>query len=369
MRTSRCVAALFSVTALTLAGCTTGSTPSTTTASTVELAGEIAFLTPNQTVVRWTKYDLPAMESELKTLAPSMTIKTYNAQDDATRQVQQAEAAITAGAKGIILTAVDPDQTAAITAKARDAGIPLIAYAHEANGSDPSYYVTVPFEQIGEESAKALTTAMKPSASNKVRLAKIYGDPKFFFYSEQAKGHDKVLKPLIDSGAVSVVCEGDSIGYDTTNARRAMEQCLTKVGDKVDAVLVTNDSTANGVIAALSNDGLTGKVKIFGGYDAEPGTIQQLLAGNISTDMRPPYEKMGAAAAKILVGELKGEKPGPELVNGVYNNKKIEVPTAYIPNILITPDNVQETLIDPGILTKKDLCASGPAVKSDFCTS
>lgn len=369
MGTRSRLAGLISLAALVMAGCTTGQPSSTTTSAPADLSGEIAFLTPNQTVVRWTKYDLPAMTASLKTLAPNMTVKTYNAQDDATRQVQQTEAAITAGAKAIVLTAVDPDQTAAITAKARDAGIPLIAYAHEANGSDPSYYVTVPFEQIGEQSAKELLAAMKPSASNKVRLAKIYGDPKFFFYSEQAKGHDKILKPLITDGAISVVCEADSIAYETRNARRAMEQCLTKVGDKLDAVLVTNDSTANGVLAALTNAGLAGEVKVFGGYDAEPGTIQHLLAGNISTDMRPPYEKMGAAAMQILTSELKGEQPPADLVDGVYNNKKVDVPTAYIPNILITADNVQETLIDPGILTKKDLCASGPAVKSDFCTS
>jgi D-xylose transport system substrate-binding protein len=166
-----------------------------------------------------------------------------------------------------------------------------------------------------------------------------------------------------------VVCKGDSLDYATNNARRAMEQCLTKVGGNVDAVLATNDSTANGVIAALSNDGLTGKVKVFGGYDAEPSAIQHLLAGNLSTDMRPPYDKMGAAAIQILIAQLKGEKPSSDLVNGVYDNKKIQVPTAYIPNVLITADNVQETLIDPGILTREDLCSSGPAVRSDFCTS
>ena len=365
----RCGAvALIGAAAVILAGCTTGPAPTTTT-SAAELSGEIAFLTPSQVVVRWTAYDLPPMETTLKTLAPEMTIKVYNAQEDANRQVQQAEAAITAGSKGIILTAVDPDQTAAITAKAKQAGIPLIAYAHEANGSDPDYYVTVPFEQIGEESAQQLVKAMSPAPSKKLRLAKIYGDPKFFFYTEQAKGHDKILNPLIDSGAIEVVCKGDSIDYATNNARRAMEQCLTKVGGDLDAVLVTNDSTANGVLASLANDGLTGKVKVFGGYDAEPSAIQQLLVGNLSTDMRPPYDKMGAAAVQVLIAQLKGEKPSSDLVNGVYDNKKIQVPTAYIPNVLITADNVQETLIDPGILTREDLCSSGPAVKSDFCTS
>lgn len=369
-RPAAALAGLAATLVVTLTGCTTGAAPTTTSASSAgQLSGEIAFLTPNQTVVRWTKFDLPAMQVSLKTLAPNMTIKTYNAQDDATRQVQQAEAAITAGAKAIILTAVDPDQTAAITAKAKDAGIPLIAYAHESNGSDPDYYVSVPFEQIGDESATELVKALNPSPSNKIRLAKIYGDPKFFFYTEQAKGHDKVLKPLEDSGAVDVVCQGDSLGYDTTNARNAMEQCLTKTGENLDAVLVTNDSTANGVIAALNNDGLTKKVKIFGGYDAEPGTIQQLLAGVVSTDMRPPYDKMGAAAVQIVTDELSGKKPSPDLVNGTYDNKKSQVPTAFIPNVLITADNVQQTLIEPGILTKADLCASGPAVKSTFCVS
>lgn len=351
------------------AGCTTGAAPTATTSSAADLTGEIAFLTPNQTVVRWTKFDLPAMEAQLEITAPNMTIKTYNAQDDATRQVQQAEAAITAGAKAIILTSVDPDQTAAITAKAHDAGIPIIAYAHEANGSDPDYYVTVPFEQIGEESATELVKGLQPSPSRKIRLAKIYGDPKFFFYSEQAKGHDQVLAPLQDSGAIDVVCQADSLGYETDNARNAMEQCLTKTGDNLDVVLVTNDSTASGVIAALNNDGLTNKVKVYGGYDAEPGTIQQLLAGVISTDMRPPYDKMGAAAVQIVTDELKGTKPSADLVTGTYDNKKNQVPAAYLPNVLITADNVQQTLIDPGILTKADLCSSGPAVKSTFCTT
>ncbi|GAB3059360.1 substrate-binding domain-containing protein [Intrasporangium mesophilum] len=367
MRTVTSLVALGGLSVLALTACTTnpdaGNTPSAQ--GTADLTGTIAFLTPSQTVVRWTQYDQPAMEKELKKLAPGMKIEVFNAQDDATKQVQQAEAAITSGAKAIILTAVDPDQTAAITAKAKDAGIPLIAYAHEANNSDPNYYITVPFEQIGEESATALVSAMNPD-TKPVRLAKIYGDPKFFFYSEQAKGHEKVLKSLEDAGKVKVVCKADSLDYDTGNARQAMEQCLTKVGDQVDAVLVTNDSTANGVIASLNANGLAGKVKVFGGYDAEAGTIQQLLAGNISTDMRPPYEKMGAVAIDVLVDAVKGQRPSADVVNGTYDNKKSQIPTAFVPNILITPDNVQQTLIAPGILTKEDVCG-GPAVSSTFC--
>lgn len=351
---------------LVMSACTSEpAEPGKTVESADELEGTIAFLTPNQTVVRWSQFDQPAMETKLNELAPDMKIQVFNAQDDSTKQVQQAEAAITSGAKAIIMTAVDPDQTAAITASAQDAGIPVIAYAHEANNSDPDYYVTVPFEQIGEESATALVDQMKPE-ENPIRLAKIYGDPQFFFYSEQAKGHDKVLDPLIESGDIEVVCEADSLGYDTENARQAMEQCLTETGDKVDAVLVTNDSTGNGVIAALNNAGLAGKTKVFGGYDAEAGTIQQLLAGNISTDMRPPYEDMGAAAVQIVVDLLTGEVPSDELVNGTYDNKKIDVPTAYLPNILITPDNIEETLIEPGILSEDEVCG-GPAADSEFC--
>lgn len=359
--------AALSLAALALSSCTTAQEQSVKAAdSPSELKGTIAFLTPSQTVVRWSRFDVPAMERELQKLAPDLKIRLYNAQDDATKQVQQAEAAITSGAEAIILTAVDPDQTAAITKKAHDAGIPVIAYAHEANNSDPDYYVTVPFEQIGTEAATALVKTMAPS-KRKVRLAKIYGDPEFFFYSEQAKGHDKVLGPWVDKGKVDVVCQADSLAYAADNARRAMEQCLTKVGDKVDAVLVTNDSTANGVIAALNNANLAGKVKVFGGYDAEAGTIQQLLAGNISTDMRPPYEEMGAAAIDIVVDQLTGEEPSKELVNGTYDNKSSKIPTAYLPNVLITADNVQQTLVEPGILTKRDLCSSGPAVSSNFC--
>lgn len=346
---------------------TSGESETQTVDSAEDLKGTVAFLTPSQAVVRWSKFDLPAMESELKKIAPGLEIQVYNAQDDSNRQVQQAEAAITKGAKAIVLTAVDPDQTAAITAKADDAGIPLIAYAQESNNSDPDYYVTVPFEEIGAESAQALVDQMKPE-QNEIRLAKIYGDPQFYFYSQQEKGHNKVLDPLIESDDIDEVCKADSLAYEAENARQAMEQCLTKVGDEVDAVLVTNDSTASGVIAALTNAGLAGEVRVFGGYDAEAGMIRQLLAGNLSTDMRPPYEKMGAAAMQIVVAQLTGEKPSSDLVNGTYDNKKIDVPTAYLPNVLITPENIQETLVEPGILTRDEICG-GPALESDFCKS
>lgn len=352
---------------IAMTGCMqSGRAETETVSSADDLSGNIAFLTPNQTVVRWSQFDQPAMEAELKKLAPDMSLDVYNAQDDSNKQVQQAEAAITKGAKAIVMASVDPDQTAAITSRAADAGIPVIAYAHEANNSDPDYYVTVPFDEIGEQSAQALVDQTKPTAEQPVRLAKIYGDPQFFFYSQQEKGHNRVLDPYEADGAVKEVCKADSLKYDAENARKAMEQCLTSVGDEVDAVLVTNDSTANGVIAALSNEGLAGRVKVFGGYDAEAGTIQQLLAGNISTDMRPPYDKMGAAAMQIVVAELTGEKPPKDLVNGVYDNKKKDIPTAYLPNVLISPDNIEETLVTPGILTKNEICG-GPATTSDFC--
>ena len=355
--------------ALLLAGCTTAAEQDAAgegpARSEGVAEGTIAFLVPNQTVVRWTRYDEPNMKAALAELAPKMTLETSQADDEATRQLQQAEAAISRGAKAIVMAAVDPEQTAAITTKAEAAGIPVIAYAHEANGSDPDYYVTVPFEEIGEQAAQYLADNQEFPTDGPLRLAKVSGDPKFFFYTQQAKGQAKVLDPLVAEGKVEIVCDADSTAYATEAAQQAMDQCLTATGDDVDAVLVTNDSTANGVIASLAGRGLAGQVKVYGGYDAEAATMQQLLAGNLETDMRPPYQEMARAAMELAVNSITG-KPVDGIVNGEYDNKKISVPTVYAENVFITRDNVDASVVEPGVLTQEELCG-GPATSSPFC--
>lgn len=330
------------------------------------LKGAIYMLIPNVTTSRWDKFDVPNMKAELKSIAPDVELKVLNANDSIQQQISETDAALSSGALGIILVAVDPPQAASILAKADADGVPVVTYAHDPGAGPVAYHVSVPFIDIGDAQGKYLADHLP--AHRPVRLAYMFGDPKFAFYSEQMKGFEKSLKPLIADKTVEVVCKADALLYLATNAQKNMEQCLTKADNGVDGAVVMNDDTGGGVIAALSAQGLEGKVPVFGGYDATLEGIQRVLVGWQAADMAPPYKAMAKAAIDLLVSMAEKKDAPAGLVNGTWDNKFVKggVPAHIEPNVFITRENVQATVVDAGLFTKAELC-TGIAAQAAFC--
>lgn len=350
----------------TILGAALAAAALSTTANAQDLKGPIYLLVPNVTTARFAQFDVPNMTAALKKLAPGTELVVLNANDDMQEQVSQADAALAQGAAGIILVSVDPLRSASILAKAEADGVPVVTYAHDPGQGSVAYHVSVPFADIGEAQAKYMAEHLPEHRP--ARIAYMLGDPKFAFYSEQMKGFDKHIEPLVKDGTVEIVCRADALLYLAANAQKNMEQCLTQTGNGVDGAVVMNDDTGNGVIAALTAQDLVGKVKLYGGYDATLEGVQRVLAGWQEADMSPPYKGMAEAAVEFVVAAAKGEKPRDGLVNGRWENKFTEggVPARLEPNVFITPENVQETVVDAGLYTKEQLC-TGLAAGSAFC--
>lgn len=328
-------------------------------------SGKVYLLSPNAQVTRFEEYDKPGMLAAIEKYAPGLELVVLSADNDPAKQLEQAQAAITEGAKAIILAPAVPNQSQAIVQAGHDAGIPVIGYAYNSDNSDIDYYVTVPFRPIGVETAKYAVETLK-DLEKPIRLGLIEGDPSFFFDREIADGMNEVLAPLVEAGEVEIICKTDNLLLSSENALVATQGCIEQAGGDVDAFLVHNDSSAMGVIAALTAQELNGKVKVFGGYDSEAGAIQQLLLGNLENDMVPPYAGMADTAIKLIVALLDGTGEEKDMVNGVYANGMKDVPTLFNANVFITRDNVQAELIDTGILTKEEIC-TGDAAKVALC--
>src|ERR1700754_4963238 len=90
--------------------------------------GKIALLLPETKTTRYEEQDKPKFEAKLKELCADCELIYSNANQDASRQQQQAEAAITNGAKVLVLDAVDADAAKATVNRAKQSKIPVIAY-------------------------------------------------------------------------------------------------------------------------------------------------------------------------------------------------------------------------------------------------
>ncbi len=173
------------------------------------------------------------------------------------------------------------------------------------------------------------------------------------------------MKPSIDSGAIKVVGEEYTPGWLPENAQREMEQILTKTGNKVDAVVASNDGMAGGAAAALAAQGLAGIP--LSGQDADKAALNRVARGLQTVSVWKDSRLLGATAADAAVAMAKGAAP-----NGLPNTqkfnegpKKVILDVEFLKPISITKDNL-DVVINAGWVTKDAVCqgvdpAKGPA--------
>ena len=89
---------------------------------------KIALLLPESKTARYESQDRPLFTAEVKALCPDCEIIYANADQDAGKQQQQAEAALTQGVNVLVLDPVDGEAAASIAGEAKRQGVPVIAY-------------------------------------------------------------------------------------------------------------------------------------------------------------------------------------------------------------------------------------------------
>src|SRR5207237_7972861 len=115
-------------------------------------------------------------EAKVKALCSDCSIIYSNADQDATKQQSQAEAALTNGAKVLVLDAVDGAAAAAIADRARSEKVPVISYDRlllNADGVD--YYISFDNQKVGELQGTALLQAL--SGKPQPQVVMINGAP------------------------------------------------------------------------------------------------------------------------------------------------------------------------------------------------
>jgi D-xylose transport system substrate-binding protein len=312
--------------------------------------GTVALLLPSIGQYRWENQDRPDFINEMKALAPNVKVLYSNAQDSPSRQLQQAEAAITNGAKVLVLSPVNDQDAGKITQDAKAAGVKVIAYARPIEKAPINYFVGLDLYRTGVGLGKFW--AKHVHTGDNVVILK--GDPGDANVPAYMKGLLSVLNPLDKSGKIHIVADVFTPQWSTANALREMDQILTKQNNNVQDVIPLNDSLALGVIAALTKQGLEGKVPVSGG-DASIPALQNMLKGTQLMSTYFPIKDMAVAAAKISSYLLAGTKPPASLFNTTLNNGLVTVPGFGVNALSITKATIGKVIAD-GTVTKAQVC-------------
>ncbi len=319
--------------------------------------GSIWVLLPDSaSSARWETDDRRFFEGAFE--AAGVEYSIVNAEGDARTQQTQAEQAITAGAKVILLVNLDSGSGAAIIAMAREAGVAVVDYDRlTVEGPGADVYVSFDNVQVGKTMADVLVPLIS-AMDGTPNVVLLNGGPTDNNSTLFRQGYFTEAEPFFADGSWNLVDDQFVPEWDNQQALVIFEQILTAAGNEVDAVFAANDGLAGAVISAFKNAGIDpGDAGIpISGQDATVGGIQNVLAGDQAMSVYKPIKAEAEAAAEVAIRLLKGESID-DLTGGLtLNNGTNDIPFLALTPIGVTKDNVADTVIADGFRTWDELC-------------
>jgi D-xylose transport system substrate-binding protein len=337
------------------------SSGSSSSASSSNSADKVAVLLPDtKSSVRWETADRPLLTAAFKQAGVPVTVQ--NAQGDKSTQQQQAEQAITNGAKVILLVNLDSGSGAAIEANAKSQGVKVIDYDRLTLKGKADYYVSFDNVAVGKLQGQGLVNCLNKDKVSNPKIAELNGSPTDNNATLFKQGYDSVLKPLYDSGKATKVADQSVPDWDNQKALTIFEQMLQKSSNKIDGVLAANDGLGNAAISAIKARKLD-QIPVTG-QDATAEGIQNILAGDQCMTVYKAIKQEADAASKLAIALAKKQSPPAGLVNGKSDDTSRQVPSVLLKPQAITKDNIAVVIKD-GFLKKSDICAGKFA---QFCT-
>ncbi|GHD60612.1 solute-binding protein [Streptomyces mirabilis] len=314
----------------------------------------VGLLLPEKANTRYEKFDYPIIEQQVAKLTNNKGKVDYaNAAQDATKQSQQFQQMVADKVDVILVDAVDSKAIASDVQKAKDAGIPVIAYDRLAQGPIDAY-ISFDNELVGQVQGKALLDALGTNASSK-KIVMMNGSPTDPNAAQFKAG---ALGEL--NGKVVISKSYDTKDWDPVVGKANMEKAISAIGlNNIAGVYSANDGLAGAVIDALKTMGVS-KVPPVTGQDAELDAVQRIVRGEQYMSVYKSYPDEASAAAEMAVAKVQGrgiefDALTRDKVDSPTNKK---IPSQLMPVVALTKANIKETVIQDGIYTVKQICTA-----------
>jgi D-xylose transport system substrate-binding protein len=319
-------------------------------------AGKVAVLLPDsKSSVRWETVDRPFLKAAFDKAGISATIQ--NAEGDKSAQQQQAEQAITNGAKVLLLVNLDSGSGAAIEANAKSQGVKVIDYDRLTLKGTSDYYVSFDNEAVGKLQGQGLVSCL--GSASKPAVAVLNGSPTDNNATLFANGYNSVIGPKFKSGAWTKVDDQSVPDWDNQKALTIFEQMLQKSSNKVDGVLAANDGLGNAAISAIKARKL--KQIPVTGQDATLQGIQNIVNGDQCMTVYKAIQKEADAASALATTLAKGGTPTG--VTATTDNGTTKVPSVLLQPVAVTKDTIKNYIGQADFPKQAEICAGKLASK------
>ncbi len=341
---------------LVLAGCgVLGATDSSDEASPTKGNDiTVGLLLPEKANTRYEQFDYPFFKAKVGELTNDAgNVKYANAEASASKQTEQMQQMIDDEVDVIVLDAVDAQSIGDGVQKAKDAGIPVIAYDRLAEGPIDAY-ISFDNELVGEVQGRSLLDALD-GADSSDKIVMMNGSPTDPNAKQFKAGAMSEL-----NGKVTIAQSFDTKDWKPENAEANMTEAIEKVGkNNIAGVYSANDGMAGGIIKALEGAGITDLPPITG-QDAELSAVQRIVTGEQYMSVYKSYPQEAENAAEMAVARVQGR----DIQFDALARDKVDSPThkgipaQLVPVVALTQGNIDETVVADGFYKASDICTA-----------
>ena len=321
---------------------------------------------PTKSLERWNR-DGEYLKGKFEEAGYSVELKYSD--DDANQQNNDIQGMIADKVDLLLIAAIDGNSLSQTLADAKDACIAVIAYDRLIMNTDAvSYYVSFDNYTVGKLQGEFVRDTLNlDSADGPFNIEFTAGDPAdnnatYFF-----NGAYEALESYIDAGKL-VIPSGKKTfeqvateGWSTDKALENMQNTLASYysdGTVLDVALCSNDSTALGVVQAISTDYAGSNAPIVTGQDGDIANLKNIVDGGQSMTVYKNVSDEASVTLEVSKALLSGKTPDESLVSSFeadatfdtesYNNGVKVVPSYLLVPYVITKDSLQK-LVDTGL--------------------
>jgi ribose transport system substrate-binding protein len=302
---------------VTLAGCSVDGSNTANTDASAPSAGcadaSVAYITSAMSVSFWRSMSVGISDAAD---ANNMTVTSYDSDNSQSKQLQNAQDAVTAGADLIILSPTDSASAPAVLDVAAAAGIPVVIADIGTDSGDFASFVKTDNGAAAENAANYLVEQLRAAGINSGKIG-IIG-----ISQTRQNGKDRTggFSAPVEAAGYTIVPLLESADYTRSESLGFAQDLLAANPDMV-GFFTEHDEATQGALAAI--DGASSPILV--GFDGSPDTLQAIKDGGVA----------GAAMQQPVLMGAKALDTGCSILDGESVEKTIMVDT-----ILVTKENV-----------------------------
>jgi ribose transport system substrate-binding protein len=311
-----------------LLGCAPTDKPGTTSAaSSAEKKLHIAVIPKGTTHQFWKSINAGAQRAAKELGNVEIKWTSSPKEDDTLGQISVVKGSITRGVDGICVAPNHSQSLVDAVEESIDAGVPVVIFdSGLAKGPDIVSYVATDNENGGRLAAQQMAKALGEKG-NVILLRYRQG-------SESTEMREKGFLEEIAKFPEIKVVSSDQYGDSTVQSakQKAMQLFVAHEG-KFDGIFAVCEPNAVGVLEALEQSNLAGKVK-FIAFDPSDRLIAGMESDKVHGIVLQDPVEMGYQSVKTIVAKLRGQKFETKIGTGEYVATKENMNTPEMQKLL-----------------------------------